>query len=87
MIMMYSMKNVFRSRFCKSPKNINFLWNKIKKNLHKSDKYFNQNDCSEMLFILNTHKDQLTNLFIWKYLDSKTHNELKNNSDAITINY
>jgi len=66
-------------------KNINFLWNKTKNNLHQFNIYFNKNDYSENISILDTHRDQLTNLIIFKYLDIRMYHELKKKNDTITI--
>lgn len=47
--------------------------------------YFNKNDCSKNISILDTHRDQLTNLVIFKYLDIRMFHELKKKNDTIKI--
>lgn len=54
--------------------------------MHQLNIYFNKNNCSENISILDTHRDQLTNLIILKYLDIRMYRELKKKNDTITIN-
>lgn len=65
-------------------KDAKFIWNQTKLNLFKFGIQFDKNYCNENTSILNTHKDQLTNVIIYKYLDIIMHHEIRKKNDELT---
>jgi len=62
-----------------------FLWNKIKNSIFKYRILFNADSCEENYSVLNTHRDQLTNLVIYKYLDIRMFHEIKKMNEQSKI--
>lgn len=58
-------------------KHTTFLWNKIKNDIFKYKIMFSAHGCKENVSVLDTHRDQLTNLIIYKYLGIRMFHEKK----------